>query len=442
MFRKILVACFILTISSFTVAQEKLINSGPMVGYSTMREVMIWVQTTKQAAIKFKYNEKGSERYFYTSNYQTIKKEAFIAKIIVDNLEPGNVYEYVLCVDGTEILPEYRQEFQTQKLWQWREDPAEFTFATGSCAYINEPEYDRPGTPYGSDYQIFSAIYETTPDFMLWLGDNVYLREADWNSRSGIIKRYTHDRAIPEMQPMLGAMHHYAIWDDHDYGPDNSDRGFWNKKTTLEVFEMMWGNWSYGFNDQKCATSFFQWADCDFFLLDNRTFRTPDKRMNTKREFIGDAQMDWLIDGLVTSQAPFKFVVIGSQVLNPANNAESYSAFKEERAKLFELIHSEKIEGVVFLSGDVHRTELSRLNRKKAYPFYDFTISPLTSGITPKEMSKNPLLIEGTQLFKHNFAEIKISGKSKERKLTCRVIDSHGNEEWVYEITEDELKYK
>ena len=52
------------------------------------------------------------------------------------------------------------------------------------------------------------------PDFMLWLGDNTYLRESDWNSRTGFIKRYPHTRALSELQPLLASTHHYATWDD------------------------------------------------------------------------------------------------------------------------------------------------------------------------------------------------------------------------------------
>ena len=34
---------------------------------------------------------------------------------------------------------------QTQVLWDYRMDPPPFSFVTGSCAYINEAQYDRPG---------------------------------------------------------------------------------------------------------------------------------------------------------------------------------------------------------------------------------------------------------------------------------------------------------
>ena len=112
----------------------------------------------------------------------------------------------------------------------------------GSGAYFNEARYDRSGNPYGDGYEIYSNMAKAGADFMIWLGDNIYLREPDWNSWSGIIHRYTHDRAIPELQEFLASTHHYAIWDDHDYGPNNSDRGYWNKNQTMEAFKIFWAN--------------------------------------------------------------------------------------------------------------------------------------------------------------------------------------------------------
>ena len=35
------------------------------------------------------------------------------------------------------------------------EDPPDLKIALGSCAFINEEKYDRPGDPYGGNYEIF-----------------------------------------------------------------------------------------------------------------------------------------------------------------------------------------------------------------------------------------------------------------------------------------------
>ena len=158
--------------------------------------------------------------------------------MIADQVIPGKKYKYEVYINNYKIERNYAMEFQTQELWKWRTDPPDVKFIIGSCSYINEPEFDRPGKPYGSNFEIFNSINKKNPDFMLWLGDNTYLREPDWNSRTGFIKRYSHTRAFPELQPLLASTHHYATWDDHDYGPNNSDGSFWLKETASEIFKL------------------------------------------------------------------------------------------------------------------------------------------------------------------------------------------------------------
>ena len=83
--------------------------------------------------------------------------------------------------------------------------------AIGSCAYIKDPDYDRPGKGYGSDYQIFQIIAAHKPDAMLWLGDNIHYCEANWLSETAMRYRYAHGRSLPEMRELLTSTHHYAI---------------------------------------------------------------------------------------------------------------------------------------------------------------------------------------------------------------------------------------
>ena len=203
---------FLLVLISYQTAfaQQDLLQSGPMLGYSEMREVMLWVQTNEAAEVQFSYWPEGQAREVaFTQSYTTQKAEAFTAHLIADEVEPGMTYEYRLLINQQAIELPYATTFQTQSLWQWRTDPPEFTMAIGSCSYINEEAYDRPGTPYGSEYEIFTSIHQAQPDAMLWLGDNFYLREVDWYSRTGILARYTHTRSVEELQPLLASTHHY-----------------------------------------------------------------------------------------------------------------------------------------------------------------------------------------------------------------------------------------
>ena len=50
-----------------TYAQD-LINSGPMVGYSSMQEVLLWVQTEERANVHFEYYEVENPKIRYKTN--------------------------------------------------------------------------------------------------------------------------------------------------------------------------------------------------------------------------------------------------------------------------------------------------------------------------------------------------------------------------------------
>jgi alkaline phosphatase D len=242
------------------------------------------------------------------------------------------------------------------------------------------------------------------------------------------------------MQPLLGSTHHYAIWDDHDFGPNDSDRGFSLKSMTSEAFRLFWGNPNYIF--EGACTGTFEWGDAQFFLLDDRWFRAPNDR-NDDRTYYGKAQIQWLIDALVFSKANFKFIVTGGQIINAASLFENYAVFSEERNYLLQRIADEKIPGVIFLTGDRHHTILHRLNRFGTYPLYDFTVSPLTSGPgKPNDKEKTTdTFVEGTSVEnKRNFSTFEITGKANERVLKVTIFDAKGTQQWQREIKASELK--
>lgn len=432
------------------VRPESLLQSGPMVGYSEMREVKLWVQTAAPATVKFVYFDKNNPaKKFSTAEMTTEKKTAFVAQPVADEVQPGIRYEYELYLNGEKVTRPYPMEFQSQALWQYRTEPPAFKIAMGSCAYISDSLYDRPGRPYGGGYEVFTAIYAQRPDAMLWLGDNIYLREPDWNTRTGIHHRYTHTRSLPELQPLLASAHHYAIWDDHDFGPNDNDRGFWNKDETLDAFKLFWANPSYGVpgTGGKGITTKFQWADVEFFLLDDRYFRSPNNRKQSlseaDRTILGKEQFEWLIDALSTSPATFKVIAIGGQVLSPAAVYENYATFPAERQRLIETITKEKIKGVLFLDGDRHHTEMTVLKRDGTYPLYDFTISPLCSGAIPADTVRkeaNPLRDEQTLVGERNFAVMEVSGTRKERIMKMSVFNTAGKELWSRTLKAADLK--
>ncbi|MGB3547136.1 MAG: alkaline phosphatase D family protein [Saprospiraceae bacterium] len=429
---------FLLLSCAHLAAQQSLLQSGPMLGYTDLLETVVWVQTTEPAEVFVSYTELGDARA-ETSRTSVVRTERHLgntAKLTADRVQPGRTYRYAVHINGKELSFSYPTIFRTQQLWRWRNDPPEFTVAVGSCSYINEPEYDRPGPGYGSEYEIFTALDRANPEVMFWLGDNTYLREVDWYTRTGYLHRYTHTRSLPEMQPLLARTHNLATWDDHDYGPNNSDRTWIHKELAKEMFDLFWANPTSGLPGLGGITTFYQYHDIDFLLLDNRSYRTPnDQKRKDNKTVLGKEQLEWLIESLIFSQAPYKMVGIGGQVLNTARAGETYTALAPaERAYLLRRIEEEDISGVVFLTGDRHHSELSTLKMGNGKLVHDLTVSSLTAGTGTNRSEVNDLRVDGTLAVLHNFGLLTFSGPRTERLLTVQLRDKDGKEIWKREL--------
>ncbi|MEX1139938.1 MAG: alkaline phosphatase D family protein [Bacteroidota bacterium] len=437
----VLVLVFVLTAGTLHT-QERLLQSGPMVGYGQMTEVMVWVQTKKPAAVQFRYwNLQDPTKSSMSRPVNTSASDAHVAHVLIDGLHPGNSYGYELRINGKAVKRPYPLRFQTQPLWHWRTDPPNFTVAFGSCLYINETEWDRPGTPYGSDYGILGVIASKQPDVMLWLGDNTYYREVDWHTVGGLKHRWTHTRSVPEMQPLLGAAHNYAIWDDHDYGPNDADRTYRLRSEALEIHKLFWANQTYGTAETKGVFGRFEWGDVEFFLLDDRYHRSPNRSPNDEsKTMFGKEQLQWLMDGLVSSSAPFKIVAGGNQILNPSTEGETFYRYQYEYEALLRFVKDQRVPGVIFLSGDRHLTELITLKDTTFYPLYDYTSSSLTAGLSSWKDEDNKNVVPGTLVNDaHNFGILKFSGPRRDRTLVMECWDYTGKLRWTHGVKASQL---
>jgi alkaline phosphatase D len=425
---------------------EALLQAGPMVGYIDVREAMLWVQTHQPALVHIRYHEqRNPEEVFESFPLATHDVEGCTAHILLVDLEPDTAYDYEVLINGVAAPRPYATTFRTRRFRPYdRYEAGNFSVALGSCAYINDFSLISRENPYGGDYSILESIHAKHPDLMIWLGDNHYFTSADWNTRTGMLRRYSHGRAIPELQPLLGSVPQYAIWDDHDFGPNNSDRSNVMRDAALDVFQLFWANPSYGVAGQPGVTTSFSWEDVQFFLLDNRYFRTPNNRKTGERTQLGKHQVQWLIDALVSSRATFKVVAMGGQFVTELKRHETYAnVHPEERREILELLAAEKIEGLIFLSGDRHYSEVSRVDRKGHYPLYDFTVSPLTAGAyTEAEKNEvNQQRVEESLVNVRNFALMNFSGSRDDRQCALEYFDTLGKPLYSMILPAKALKY-
>ncbi len=441
-----LVLIFLFLITSMLGAQSSGIVSGPMLGPVELRDAIIWLEVTPEVkSISLQYRKANTSSYKTKMYKGELGNEFNPIQMQIGALDYNTAYEYQFLINSK--LSNAKGTFKTKDLWQWRKPAPDFSFLVGSCHYGNEPVYDRPGKPYGGDPVIFQTMAKENAAFMLWTGDAWYSREVDYYSKWGLWYRAQYARKMPEIQPFLKSMPQWAMWDDHDYGPNDIGTNFILKDETRKILMSYFCNPSYGENGQGAYT-INSWGDVDIFMLDDRWWRSADElidsidgRPNPDKVMLGRQQMLWLKNSLAYSNATFKLIMVGSQVLNPVSPFDKLLDFKLEYDELMKFLMDQKVNGVLFLTGDRHHSEIIKVERPGSYPLYDITISPLTSGTHTFSGTEknNPYRVVGVDQ-KQNFGRVSVSGKENARILKVEIVGMLGEVLATWQVSENELK--
>lgn len=264
------------------------------------------------------------------------------------------------------------------------EQPAEthFRIAFGSCGHQDKPQ------------PMLDVATALAPDCFVFLGDNIYGDSYELDSLSA---KYRRLASKPEFQRLKAATPLYATWDDHDYGWNDAGRHFKLKAESKQLFMDFWevprssdrydhpGIYGVEYLQKGGKT-------VQLILLDNRTFRDElihrAKSDTTHKNdyvpnndpdstFLGQAQWDWL-ENQLTQPADARVIASSNQFGHSYNGWESWTNVPHERQKMIDLIQKTKANGVIFISGDVHWGEISRLEVENNYPLYDVTSSGIT----------------------------------------------------------------
>jgi alkaline phosphatase D len=412
-----------------------------MAGPADHRAITLWLQANGPAQARIEYwpvapGQSAAKRQ--SKALPLVAETQFVAQVPLLDLQPGQQYAYRLLLNGkpaSETL-----QFKTQPLWQWRTDAPDFTLLAGSCSFINESAVDRPGRPYGDRHDIYKVMADQAPDLTLWLGDNIYLREVDWNRPETMAQRWAYERRQPFLQKLLQTGSHAATWDDHDYGPDDANRSYALKDAALALQQRYWPNPSFGLAETPGAFTQFNFHDADVFLMDNRWYRDDPRLPDADRQMYGPAQMRWLKNALLNSTARFKIIAGGSQMLHKGRG-DSWADYPAERDDFLKFLEQTKLAGVFFMSGDVHRSELTRIERPGLYPLYDLTCSPMSAGVyVDDKLRERENLVPGTVVLgQRNFCKLRFEGSLAERRIVMQAINTDGQTQWTHTVSANEL---
>ncbi len=321
------------------------------------------------------------------------------------------------------------------------------TIAFGSCGDQRNPQ------------PVLERVAEKKPDVFLFLGDNIY---ADTYSMDTLKMDYDMLGAKPEFQKLKAATKIYAIWDDHDFGWNDSGRHYPFKEESKEIFLNFFGDQGDSTIRQHEGIYHTVYLDkagkkIQIIFPDLRTFRDKllpyngnrkdDARFNYAMDYspyttadstmMGEEQWRWMEEQLKVP-ADLRIMASSTQFSITHNGYEAWANFPHEQKRMLELIKKTKAEGVLFVSGDVHYAEISKLVEPGLYPLYDVTASGITS--TWDFAAPNDNRIDGAVMENH-FGLLKIDWSLSDPEITMQIHDVSGKERISRTIKLSELRF-
>jgi alkaline phosphatase D len=287
----------------------------------------------------------------------------------------------------------------------------------------------------------FDAIVRADPDLMIFMGDNVYADTVDEKKIRRAYRKLGQHAGFRRLKKACPLM---ATWDDHDFGLNDMGREHPGKAGSQRAFLDFWevpkDSPRRGREGVYHAQVFGpEGRRVQVILLDTRyhrdALRRRPKRDSSRyagrylpdpdpaKTILGEAQWGWLEEQL-SKPAEVRLIVSSIQFVAEDHGWETWAMFPAERGRLIELIGTTGANGVVFLSGDRHHSELSRLDEGTPYPIYDLTSSGLNKpGLEKDEPNRHRV---GERYHLSNFGLITLDWEGPEPGMTFQIIDPRG----------------
>jgi alkaline phosphatase D len=318
------------------------LDPGPMVGHVSSSNALIWARASDRAELGVRVGRRPDLSDGQVCEGPKLDVDSgFMGTVAVSGLEPAQTNYYCLLLNGRPaMLPPYPSFKSAPPESQRGRVRVAFTSCVGYHGYDAAPGYSDMAT-------------RTNVDLVLMLGDNHY---ANTNGAMKQREYYYDQRRTGGWRELSASTPIYAIWDDHDYGPDNSDGRLKGKEESLKTFKEHWANPAYGEEDNPGVYFTFSRAGVDFFMLDVRYHRDPNKAKDiANKTMLGAKQVAWLKRELLASRAPVKVLASGGEWQSNGTD-DSWTSFARERDEILGFIDTNRIKGVLLLSGDRHFT--------------------------------------------------------------------------------------
>ncbi len=262
----------------------------------------------------------------------------------VKELTPNTRYYYRLDSPESELIS------QAGRFKTFPEGAASFSFATGSCANT------------GSKHEVFEVIRTQEPLFFLQLGD---LHYSNISQNSTLRFRRAYEKVLDSA--VQAKLYRYVpiayIWDDHDYGPNNSGMESLSREAARHVYQEYVPHYDLvaGKGDVPIYQA-FSVGRARFILTDTRSEKTPSGRPDTpEKSVLGTAQKAWFKKEVLRASRSHAVIFWGNTIPwigVPDADSDRWEGYSHERAELATFFANNGIDNLIILGGDAHMIAL------------------------------------------------------------------------------------
>ncbi len=408
---------------------------GPSVFNIADSSVKIWLRTDGEQDIQIAFwagngRRVDSPSVKLTDLVQSNAEDDFTAVVPLEGLLPDRSYSYEVKLGDEWMVAPGDQDFWTLPK---NGNPATFEIGFGGGAGFT-PWYER----------MWRTIEDQSLDAFLLLGDNVYHDVPEHPETQRYM--YYRRQSRPEYRSFAANTPLFAIWDDHDFGGNDSEGGPgtddppW-KADVLDIFKENIVSPYYGGGDKAPGVWFDTYmGDVHFIFLDTRYYRSHDEQ-EEERTALGPEQKRWLKETLNNSTGTFRVIAtsvpisIGTKGDPPDYHIDTWDGFKEEREEIWSFIEESKLDGVFFIAADRHRSDAWFNERSTGYGFYEFMSSRLTNVHTHPVIEKS--------IFGYNekpsFGRLDFDTTAQDPTVTYTITNIDGEEVWSMVLKRSQL---
>lgn len=417
-------------------------------GDVTESSAVVWSRADEKADMRVSYAPAMGAGEVRTMTVPAGTDRDFTAQAHLTGLSADTLYRYQIqfVADSRKSLP-MAGIFRTAPVRKAENSVA--LIWSGDLAgqrYCRRPDFG---------YRIFTAMEKFRPDFFVANGDMIYADndcpaegiEPDWQNvpdtfpgigdprvdwenpaelREVFNAHWRYNRADLPFQAFLASIPMYVQWDDHEvindfggawqtYAPQPGRAGYSNvvaagRRSFFDYHPFDPTATKEADGSKRIYRSYRWGAHVELFILDARSYRSPNNDKDSgSKTMLGRAQLDWLIQGLSTSDATWKIVSNDVPLSVPTGTRASefgrdafasgalQSGFETELLEIMARLDAANVENILFVATDVHSAAQIRYERDydgdgDKMLFHELIAGPLSAIRGPAPVTLDPTL--------------------------------------------------